>query len=61
MFLYVRMAVYVIANAIGGAAFVDLDIDAGRISFDLEGLALFITGLVVTGVTFITSRFARAR
>lgn len=61
MLLALRMIIYVVASQVGGAAFIDINLEDMTATIDLNGLGVFLGSLATVGVTFITSRFAKKK
>lgn len=61
MLLALRMLVYVVASQVGGAAFIDINLENMTATIDLEGLGIFLGSLATVGATFVSSRFAKKK
>ncbi|WP_043827923.1 hypothetical protein [Cereibacter sphaeroides] len=61
MGLSIRMALYFVFSFLAGQGLVVFDAPSGRVTFDLESVAVLLTGLAGFAVTFVASRVAKAR
>ncbi len=59
--LYIRMSLYAVFAALASAGLVDYNPDAGTVTFQVESLALGLSGAVGFVGTFWTSRIAKKR